>query len=788
MIFEKKYWSEGEYKTEDGKPYTGHVGILKGKGYIFHTEEPLVKEDSYIAQFNSTKYFTDRILDEDIALPFDYYDTSFAANDFLSSSVLRDIILKLQANNDYIFRNAIISNTMIPNTDNVSILATRDNTYFVFVGKSGKEYQSATTANLKDITDGFILNPNSPTTSADYPLAAGEAPKEKYPANYLRIPKTKAVTELKNGYLHRYDLTSKKKTSTALDNTFYPQFKGGKVNPATHNFNDLSHAEIAIKKVLKEGSRKKIELFIFLLLKTKLIIFPYTYYTGDLKTMPEVPDINFNTGSKDILILDTVEPMNKNSLAFLGLKDIEIHGNYMYLVDETLNMVLRYDISFLLNDESDLSFKLESIRLIDQLQGDGTARDEIYFNHPVSIAADDDYIYVADKGNGCIKKYSSSFDYVTTLQNGAFTNHSIESIAINPYAPTLEDGTVLEPGSLWIFSTSGKHLFITVISGGLVKSFKQVEKIELLEDEYTWDEEFKSVKFSFTNSNYAYLSTTKRVYKIHLSRPTYPFASLSYFKQRSLLSTMVWSSVPYHWHLLPDGTGDEDVNITWAYRPGKSSAEVLDNRAFCVVGIDTTEPVENDENEQQQFDGDLILHIGNLYNQSAVDTYCKRNNVKFGEIPDHELAPMVKCSGLFLYVEPTSYISSLSDYSVPCYISEDIKQIKYEEYINPQTFNSHIYKLIYNLINIKNALIGTFQGAYNIDNVMVFDMLILDDYFQQLKIENNDDLFVHENELTSIIINRIFEKIYDIQAHILDHMKTKFISTQSFNNNTFRII
>lgn len=52
----------------------------------------------------------------------------------------------------------------------------------------------------------------------------------------------------------------------------------------------------------------------------------------------------------------------------------------------------------------------------------------------------------------------------------------------------------------------------------------------MLKDKFMWDEEFKSVKFSFTNSNYYYLCTTKRVYKLHLSKPFYPFASLSYFK------------------------------------------------------------------------------------------------------------------------------------------------------------------------------------------------------------------------------------------------------------------
>lgn len=76
----------------------------------------------------------------------------------------------------------------------------------------------------------------------------------------------------------------------------------------------------------------------------------YVYYPNDFYCNQWLSeDISFKEDSRDIIVLDTVDPSNKNSLNFLGIKDIRVHGNYMYLVDETLNMVLRYDISFLRN-------------------------------------------------------------------------------------------------------------------------------------------------------------------------------------------------------------------------------------------------------------------------------------------------------------------------------------------------------------------------------------------------------------------------------------------------------
>lgn len=96
----------------------------------------------------------------------------------------------------------------------------------------------------------------------------------------------------------------------------------------------------------------------------------------------------------------------------------------------------------------------------------------------------------------------------------------------------MEDGTILEPNSLWVFSTTGTSLHLHVISDNRVVFSHRIDSLEMLKDKFMWDEEFRSVKFSFCDSNYYYICTTKRVYKLHLSKPHYPFASLSYFKQR----------------------------------------------------------------------------------------------------------------------------------------------------------------------------------------------------------------------------------------------------------------
>ena len=822
--FEKKYWSTNEFSRENGEDYTGYVGIFEQKGYIYDTGEPLINKTTYFTQFNTSGQFFDRILDDEIKLPYTKKELQFQPNDFLYKGTIKNILQKLQANNDYIYKCASISDTLIPIVDDCSILATTNNSYYAFVGGKGDMYKEIPTTSqdsqngvLKDVEVGYIQNPDwdkiAYPDASNYPLKGGDKPKEKYASKWKMIPHTKYVLDLEYGKLKRYNFGNQNKTKTALDPTFYPQIleDGSKTTPE-YNFNDIVGADMVITDVgmqeilvsdydvkprytgeaPKEGEElryvKRVRMLITLAFKTKVVIMRYIYYPDDFYVNNYLGSgIDFTKNSKDILVLETVDPANKNSLKFLGLRDVRIRGNYLYLVDEKLNMVIRYDIEFIRTQQGVKGWDIKNIRMLDVLQGEGTVRDDIYFNSPCSICADDNNIYVADRGNGCIKKYSEAFDYIKTIRNGNFVEQDIQTISINPYSFTLSDGTKLKPNSLWIFSTSENYLYVHILDNDDIAYSHKFEKIKLLKDKYMWDEEFKSVKFSFTDSNYYYLSTTKRVYKLHLSKPYYPFASLSYFKQRLLLTTMVWSRVPYPWHILPCGEDESGIDVTWAYRPATSSAEILDNKAFCLCGIDSYSLIDAN-GHREQFNGDIILHIGTMYNQTKIDTFCKNNNCTFYEIPQEELATMINCSGVFIYNETTSYISSLTKLDFPAYLSEDIEDIDSSEYVNAQTFNKIVYKMAYNLVNLKNHIIGRFWGAYNLDGLMVYDQLEYDDYFQQLRVENIDDLFVHDNEPMSIMINRIFEKIFDLQEKIINRMEAKYRAMGAFTNNSFRII
>lgn len=575
---------------------------------------------------------------------------------------------------------------------------------------------------------------------------------------------------------------------------YVPEFKTVTISESEttpiHDFTQLTNAEMQIIKRSEDGSY--IEVLLMLMFKTKILITRVKHHINEKDNFLDNFSINLNESNKNIdyIEIDCVDPNNKNSLSFKHLNDIKLHKNMLYVADGELNMVLRYDIEYLISPEEDHSFDINSIKLLDILQGDGEINDKVYFNNPFAIAASDDRVYIVDRGNKCVKVYTPSLNYIKNLKNGYYATHDIQAVAVNPYPVTLEDGKEVGKDSLWIFSTLSKNLYLSIIDDDSVVSYGQIEDIHLLDDRYSWVEEFKNVEFSETNSNHYYIATTKRVYKLQTSKPYYPLGSLGYFKQRSLLNNMVWGRMHYRWTKLPkvyslNDTNIENLNeVTWSYKAPMSSAEVLDNRCFTLCGLSSI----ND-----QFNGDLIFHLGTLYDDNKIIQYIKKNNYKFdnlmrfADIPAADLSPMIKSFNMLFYIEPDSYISSLNNNLINVY-DINVNDITFEDYINKLTFNKMIYAVVYNLLTIKNQLIGSYKAASNLDGVIVYDNMLLDDYFSKLQFGNEADYFVHDNEVVSIVVNRIFEKIHNVQQLILDKMQTKFIAAQSYVNNTSRII
>lgn len=571
-----------------------------------------------------------------------------------------------------------------------------------------------------------------------------------------------------------------------------------------HNFNDITAADIVIHSIDKDN--RKAVLLVFLMFKNKVVIFKtdYFYKNSNISTdevlnyIQKESDfenkkfqIDLNDG-KDAIVIENIDPLDNLSLKFTSLNAIKVYKNTLYLIDNKLDMVLRYDIDYLISsDEAKTEnwFDKRSIKLIDSLQGFGSSTDKIYFNNPYSIDVCDDYVYIVDRGNNCVKQYTNTLNFVKVLKNGFFSSHDIQAVKVNPY-PCKINGTDIAHNSIWIVSAVNKRIYISVLEEDEVKFYGQVENVMFIENSDSWTEEVRAIEFSEANSNYFYLNTSKRIYKFHVSNPLYPYASLSYFKQRSIVGNMRWSAMRYPWHKTPSIYGsivkgsEENVKneITWDYEPPTTAAEILDNKCFAVSG-------------HPEIEGDIIFHFGVLYDNTMIKNYIRdnkenyeNNEMTFDNIPSGELANMIKSSSMLLYNEPDSFISTISNPLVKIFdIEESATNVK-DEYINHLTINKFLRVLVYNLLQIKNTLIGHFRAATNIDNIITYDNIILDDYFNNLQLDSHENYFVHSNEHFSIILNRAFENVYDIQEKMLNKIQTEFMAAPSYVNNASRLI
>ena len=127
------------------------------------------------------------------------------------------------------------------------------------------------------------------------------------------------------------------------------------------------------------------------------------------------------------------------------------------------------------------------------------------------------------------------------------------------------------------------------------------------------EETIVSVKFSLTNSNYYYVCTNRRIFKLHLTKPFFPFATINYKKQR-LISSEKTNSNSLNW-------GDTSTTLNWCELEqlnDKTSMEIMDNKAFSICGCDKFTKIKNTD-YRWQFNGDVIFHIGGIYDLSSIN-------------------------------------------------------------------------------------------------------------------------------------------------------------------------
>ena len=433
------------------------------------------------------------------------------------------------------------------------------------------------------------------------------------------------------------------------------------------------------------------------------------------------------TGSNDTLqIIEQstgYETDEENELSYRELAGIASNKRYVFLSDKQNNVVIKYDIRGFTNESVAKSLSTDILlgnrrNYIEQVGGYGGTTRQTKFNQPTKLACTDSEVAVYDSGNRVIKIFDVYFNFINKISSIDLNKETFGAMEFDPdfgilYVVTYatDDLTGLNTAYLYRFSSGNT---------------RDIEKVQL-NDYLQNGEVVKEISFSRASSNYWYFVTQWSVYKKFKTRP----------------AEIIGKFGPNRMFLLDYQLEDKSFNNRWNYQEveWKNSNFVwnlfdIGNADGGSVGI-----TNNNINGFNVFEGpggnDKIILSSNsrfyFFNEPTIEAYqrvIKRTNYNNFGINGFSLSP--------------------------------------EEYIQISSINKEIYKLLEDILIIKNNIVGKFRGEYR-DNVLVLGEYGYNLEFSKFIETGLENLMIHSNEEALVdTVNRCFGELYGMQLNILN--------------------
>lgn len=792
----KKYYSADEFYTigqnGDKVPYSGYVSIRNGTAYIFDTEIALIPGDGYNTSVNLSDEYFDRNLDNKLELPHSLTDCTFGANDYLKQTVLNHIIKNLDENNRYIYKNCLTSRNDLPVADIIPVLSPwRALSMNTVDGEPVINRGNVTGWGWSNISYNFINNISDKSGDGwAWPVTVWGKDWDTYSVVDSDFILTEKVDDNGN---QLYAVFIAEKTKIRLFNLYlYPD-------------NQLNRYSDPLVDLVNSKDTAKIN--------------------------EEINKRNFDTGNFDIKIISKIDPENETSFDFKEITGIKISGNFLYVVDKGLNGVFKYDISRCLSERG--TNINNQILLVNKLYGLGDLNTPYFFNNPTSVSAFDNLVAILDKGNICAKIFDIDFNHLVTIRQGAFVRQNPVSIQICPYDFKL-DGQIVKAGAIFIISEVSGKISIDVYQndGSYIKN-KEIKYITLEKTEYTESEDtiitsteqIKKIEFSANDSNLYYIVTSRRIIKLYLSNLVEPIGISSLINKivnGELTYGISWNEANEPWgnalaqsgDALIWGAAQSTYPLTYPYNhcfsigwnPNINSDIIFtisgntiyydsgfvhrvdnftDNKKLYYAADGTLTYASSDEDYQNR---PVMVEVNSTvdeYNEGVNGEPVKTDSTFVYTITE-EFKKRVYNTIMF-YKEPNEYKSLLIRPDLKLYTLDEISTVVRDEYVSQLSLNKLLYKILFNLNEIKQYLYGTFTAGYSIENIMTYDSITMDYSVASNNIAVENFIF-GENERVSIVLNRCFENIYKTQLDILKKIQTKFISATNYNLHAFKSI
>lgn len=815
----KKYYSTGEFYTINSngvkESYSGYVLIKNGSAYIFDTDVKLIPSDGYNTTINLSDSYFDRNLDKKLILPNNLSDCTFGANDYLKSSVIKKIIKNLDENNRYIYKNCMVSRNDLPVASLIPVLSPWR--------KLTQQTVTTETATTKHLIAGDVDGWAWSNISYNYINNINEKSGNIIGTNDNITGTWTWPTDIWGQDWNTYDIVDSAVALTdkidANDNRLYAVFLAEKTQIRVWNLyifpdNNLSQYSDPLINLAGETDTSLIN--------------------------SEVSKRKFDQQNFDVALINKVDPQNNLSFDFKSISGIKVSGNFLYVVDNELNGIFKYDISRCLSNRG--TAVNNQILLVNKLYGLGDLNTPYFFNNPVSISVENEIVTVLDLGNKCVKVFDTNFNHLHTIRHGAFIRQNPKLVQICPYNFKIGE-TFIESNAIFVISEVSNKISIDVFSStGEYIANKEVKYLTLEENElndttssiikgkFFSREKIIKVEFSLNDSNLYYIVTNRRIIKLYLSDLIEPIGVSSAINKiigGEVTYGITWTEATSPW---ATATMDSGQAIVWGnatstypltypfnhcfsicYNPevnGDIIFTISDNTVYFegsddalihrVDNLTDNNKLYYDKDGNLTYDAHESTEISNtpvtVKPNDIVDEYKKSeiNNTipeKTGKTFSYIVSEKYKrtYNTIMFYKEPNEYKSLLIRPDIKLYTLDEISAATTDEYVNQVSLNKLLFKILFNLNEIKQYICGTFTAGYSVENIMTYDSISLDYSISATSIPIENFIF-GENERVSIILNRCFENIYKEQVNILNKIQTKFISSTNYNLHAFKSI
>jgi hypothetical protein len=186
-------------------------------------------------------------------------------------------------------------------------------------------------------------------------------------------------------------------------------------------------------------------------------------------------------------ILD-VSPLITNPISIDSYSDET--GSYAYVVDSVKNRIYKFNLDFGFIPQINVQLSIGNF---------GSKEDNNKFNSPTELEYKNNYVYILDYNNRCVKQYTSDLNWIYTYYVEDFDTDRPESITIHPDENVNFVYIITKNKQIYIFEQFSNQL---------------IEKLDVFETQDNL--EVKKISFN-ENGEFIYVITEKNIYKYSAS-------------------------------------------------------------------------------------------------------------------------------------------------------------------------------------------------------------------------------------------------------------------------------